>query len=29
MDFSDSCLEARIEELEEELDKYKKNGKEE
>lgn len=26
MDFSDSCLEARIAELEEELDKYKEGG---
>ena len=29
MDFSDSCLEARIEELEEELDKYQKGDTEE
>ena len=29
MDYSDSCLEARISELEEELDKYQKGGTEE
>lgn len=29
VDFSDSCLEARIEELEEELDRYQKGGEEE
>ncbi len=28
VDFSDSCLEARISELEEELDKYQKGGAE-